>query len=219
MDTDLYVSYELDNFYQNQIEYQAAVDWYQIMGTQLSTEDECGSDFFSIGNQTYSPCGLIANSFFNDYFTLDYTNSLINGATPASDMKRDAATITSISTELFKQPEGFKKVQVANSVSCSSYSASDCTSAGLATNCKCYAGITSQTWLYFYPDDDTTRYLYESYPTAISPLDGVTNPHFMNWMDVASFAKFRKLYGKISGPFKKGDTLKFTIDSQYVQHY
>ena len=219
VESDIYVSYELTNFYQNQIKYQAAVDWLQVMGTSAGTEDECGSDYFTTGNQTYSPCGLIANSFFNDVFGLDYTNSLVNGVAPSSDMKMDAASITTISTDLFSQPTEFASKEItATGTTCSTFTTATCTAQGLAADCRCYAGVSGQAgkfWLYWYPEDATTQYLWESYPNAISPLEGVTSPHFMNWMDIAAFAKFRKLYGVISGPFKKGDSLKFVIDSSY----
>lgn len=216
VDSDIYVSYELSNFYQNQIKYQAAVDWYQVMGTTAGSEDECGSDYFSLGNQTYNPCGLVANSFFNDVIALDYANSLINGVAPSADMKKDAASITTISTDLFAQPTGFASKQVTSlGTVCSSYTSSDCTTAGLATDCKCYDGIAGQVWLYWYPDDASTIYLYESYPDTISPLEGVTSSQFMNWMDIAAYAKFRKMYGVVSGPFKKGDTLKFSLNSLF----
>ena len=68
---------------------------------------------------------------------------------------------------------------------------------------------------FYYPDANKTQYLYQSYPNIISPLEGVTNEHFMVWMRVESLPNFRKLYGKISGPFHKGDTIYFDIESNF----
>jgi hypothetical protein len=58
-------------------------------------------------------------------------------------------------------------------------------------------------------------YLYESYPDIISPIEGVTNEHFMVWMRIELLPSFRKLYGKIKGPFKKGDQLSFNITNNF----
>ena len=72
---------------------------------------------------------------------------------------------------------------------------------------KCYA--------YHYPDENTTQYLYETYP-QISPLDGVTDEHFIVWMRVATLPTFRKLYGYIEQPIPAGTTLTFRILCNYV---
>jgi hypothetical protein len=64
--------YRLNNYYQNQRLYVKSVDWKQLMGKAVSRADlvDCaplvgpdGSD-----NLVYYPCGLIANSMFNDTF-------------------------------------------------------------------------------------------------------------------------------------------------------
>lgn len=69
--------------------------------------------------------------------------------------------------------------------------------------------------MFYYPDDATTQYLYESYSKVISPIDGVTDKHFKVWMRPAALSKFRKLYGKIDGDFKKGDQLIFFVNANF----
>ena len=51
---------------------------------------------------------------------------------------------------------------------------------------------------------------------AISPLDGVTNEHFVVWMREAALQKFRKLYGWINQPIKAGTVLTFEIMSNWI---
>ena len=69
---------------------------------------------------------------------------------------------------------------------------------------------------FYYPNEDAVQYLYESYPGIISPLDGVTDQHFIVWMRAASLPSFRKLYGVIGDKgslFQSGDTFTFNIET------
>ena len=64
---------------------------------------------------------------------------------------------------------------------------------------------------YFYPNDDTTLYLYESYPMVVSPLSSVTNEHFVFWMRITALKHFRKLYSNIKVPIPPGLVLMFNV--------
>lgn len=91
-----------------------------------------------------------------------------------------------------------------------------CAALKLSSDCQRYTDPSSNvTYMYSYPDETTTQYLYETYPDQISPIDGVTDEHFMVWMRTAALPTFRKLYGKVDGDFKKGELLQFTVTANY----
>lgn len=107
---------------------------------------------------------------------------------------------------VFNQPVGFHKEPCGdkNITECCEGDHWSCTEP--AINPK-----DNKTYRYTYPDDDTTQYLYETYPNIINPLEGVTNEHFIVWMRVAALPTFRKLYGWINEEIPKGTELKFKI--------
>lgn len=84
------------------------------------------------------------------------------------------------------------------------------------TDCeRYYDPKTEVNYLYWYPENDSTQYLYESYPKVVSPIEGVENEHFIVWMRTAGLPTFRKLFGKIHHDLKKGDTLSFDMDLNF----
>lgn len=200
----LYVYYSLGNFYQNHRLYVSSYDSYQLQGQKQSksTLDTSCVSKVTNGSQLLNPCGLIANSYFSDVIV--FQNTAGQSALDDSDIA------WSSDKELFKQPDGFAYVDITSTPT------KTCTDVGLASTCKTYQDSASgKKYLFYYPDDATTQYLYETYPGIISPIDGVTDPHFKVWMRTAALPDFRKLYGKISGDFKKGDKLNFLVTANY----
>ena len=83
-------------------------------------------------------------------------------------------------------------------------------------DCERYYDPNSDIYyLYWYPDNDRTQYLYESYPKVVNPIEGVDNEHFIVWMRTAGLPTFRKLYGKIHSDLKEGDMLTFELDLNF----
>mmetsp|Transcript_1671 Transcript_1671/g.2392 ORF Transcript_1671/g.2392 Transcript_1671/m.2392 type:complete len:191 (-) Transcript_1671:96-668(-) len=111
---------------------------------------------------------------------------------------------------LFNQPDGFKYEKCPDST-CSA----DCCD-GDSWSCDKPYDDGEDCYRYFYPNDETTQYLHETYPDIVNPLEGVTNEHFVVWMRVALQPTFRKLYGWINQPIKKGQQLQFDIVANYV---
>jgi hypothetical protein len=137
---------------------------------------------------------------FADMFALNAHDSTPRNVV----MSEEGISLKSDREDVFKQVNGFQYVEVSDSTV-------SCHSVGLSQGCKAYTDPrTDISYLYYYPDDETVQYLYESYPDQISPIDGVTDEHFIVWMRTASLPTFRKLYGIIDGDFNSGDVL--TID-------
>lgn len=67
MNRPIYFYYELSNFFQNHRRYVKSRSDPQLQGSPHSGISGC-SPLESNGNATLYPCGLIANSFFNDSF-------------------------------------------------------------------------------------------------------------------------------------------------------
>jgi hypothetical protein len=68
----VFLYYQLTNFYQNHRRYVSSVNSGQLLGQALSASNINGSSCYpltSVGNKPYYPCGLIANSMFNDSFS------------------------------------------------------------------------------------------------------------------------------------------------------
>ncbi|KAL7717225.1 EhCdc50 protein [Entamoeba marina] len=113
MKTPVYVYYQLTNFYQNHREYLRSRSNSQLKGKDVSTYSalsDC-SPLISLNdsedvNYLYSPCGLVANSNFNDSFGLV---SSINGSDVTLELDKSEINWNS-DKKLFKNPE--KKVGI-----------------------------------------------------------------------------------------------------------
>jgi hypothetical protein len=101
-----------------------------------------------------------------------------------------------------KETDTCEQVLGAQYLDCKSYSTGYTDKPGypVLTNVK-----HNTTYLYWYPNDIKTQYLYESYPSIINPIEGLKNEHFINWMRTAALPDFRKLYGRIDSKVSKGD--------------
>ena len=106
----------------------------------------------------------------------------------------------------FHQPDGF--VYSANP------KGQNCDSLLGKTDSKPYQDGKGVDYCYWYPNDETTKYLYEAYP-QISPIDGVADEHFIVWMRTATQPTFRKLYGVIDGPFDAGDVIAINLTANF----
>jgi hypothetical protein len=172
------IHYELTNFHQNHRNYYRSRDPYQLLGKVGNQDPISATDcepLNKLGNITLNPCGLTANTLFNDYFVLE-SGTDANGQPLI--MREDGIAWRSDVKYMYAQPDGFNYSQ------CDSCDDPNCCSPGDSCTTPYYDKTQDACFRYYYPEDDTTQYLYETYPDIISPLDGVTNEHFIVWMRV-----------------------------------
>jgi hypothetical protein len=178
----VYVYYALENFYQNHRRYVKSRSSLQLQGEDLKQSDvstDC-EPLTKNGSHLLNPCGLIANSLFNDVITLQ---------SPANyELDEKGISWLSDRKVKFGNVKGFRKVAVPNAtVSC----ADALGSSSKYSDCKTYVDSDGQVWKFWYPDDSEVQYLYESYPMVVNPLEGVENEHFIVWMRTAGLPTFR----------------------------
>jgi len=210
------VHYQVNNFYQNYRVYQASYDMGQLLGSlkqDMVSEELCQPLNTIINNQgeviKINPCGLIANTLFNDVFTLESVVGPDGLPIEGAVMNEEGIAWQSDLEWKYRQPEGF------NSEPCSSLE--ECSCEGPEWSCtEPYQAPNGTYYRYFYPDDNTTQYLYETYPMVVSPIEGVKNEHFVVWMRTAALPKFRKLYGYIDVVIPAGSVLTFNVQANWA---
>ncbi|CAM9404035.1 unnamed protein product [Chrysoparadoxa australica] len=213
MKAPVYVYYELGNMLQNHRRYVKSRSSSQLTGQTDRPDDDCDPLQFDLDTeQALNPCGLVASSMFNDIFTVTSAPAPFDSSTGSAGYMDESRIAWDIDRERrFAQPKEFRSVLCPGTEACGS---SSCLGSTYAVGC----GITmykGQRFAYWYPDDDTTIYLYEMYPLVVNPVEGVTNEHFMVWMRTAGLPEFRKLYGRIDSDIPAGSTISFDVAASY----
>lgn len=218
MKAPVYVYYELENFYQNHQRYVTSLEYTQLLGRNKKESDLSGcSPLKKNGSKILSPCGLIANSLFNDIISLEGKTMRENDIAWKSDLQKK-----------FKQPNKFEWAKTDLDVS-SCYKSEcpeeTCQYAAISTPCfgyvcrggdydagKCESG---DHVVYYYKGSKDYQFLYQTFPDIVSPIVGVKNEHFVVWMQIAGLSTFRKLYGRITDDVEKGEVLRFSIVNNF----
>ena len=228
------IYYELTNFHQNHRSYYNSRDNYQLTGSLIQYDADAKNcePLNFLGDVKLNPCGLVANTFFNDIFKLVDGYETIGGGVGSTNvrkepllMQEDGIAWQSDKVHRFKQPNGFQMKECPSIDDCkdddedSNTNTTTKSSCCLENNFSCIKPAISKKdglcYAYDYPNDDTTQYLYETYPNIINPLEGITNEHFIVWMRTATLPTFRKLYGYIEQPIKAGTKFTFEITNNY----
>ena len=119
MEPPILVYYELDNFHQNHRSYYQSRDDYQLngrVGNQDKVSQQRCEPLNQLGNITLNPCGLTANTFFNDHYDLIRGNDA-NGNPLV--MNEHGIAWQSDLKYAFKQPEGFRSEECPPEFQCS----------------------------------------------------------------------------------------------------
>ncbi|VEU34805.1 unnamed protein product [Pseudo-nitzschia multistriata] len=209
------VYYELTNFHQNYRKYTTSRDDYQLTGKVggQSAVDAANCDPINVlGDTRINPCGLIANTFFNDKFTLRDTEGAVDAKGNKLVMREDGIAWESDLKYRFAMPDGYQQKQCGEG-KCDS---SCCEDFGFSCKEPAISPKDGLCYAYDYPNQNTTQYLYQTYPSVISPLEHVLNEHFVVWMRVAATPNFKKLYGYFEETIPAGTKLEFDVNMNYV---
>ncbi|XP_027199041.2 cell cycle control protein 50A-like isoform X1 [Dermatophagoides pteronyssinus] len=164
---NVYVYYGLEFYYQNYLPYVDSVDNFQLCGLRL-TRGECSSN----DNETLPtvPCGMIANSMFNDTFVLE---KRILARDESGHTKRYLFPISIIRKNIsWKFPERYRNPTVPKNQ----------TLKYVFRNTKKPANWHKP--IYELDLEDPTN-------------NGFENEPFINWMQISPFSSLRKAYGYI----------------------
>ncbi|CAK4622758.1 hypothetical protein LEN26_020912 [Aphanomyces euteiches] len=222
MKAPVFVYYQLDNFYQNHRRYVASRSDEQLRGSQPNSLSDCDplqtspdntpkykdlTDTVGVnGTWNLNPCGLIANSLFNDIFW-------INGVRlPGGAYLSQTDTFPGTSNEV---------VNLMNQSGIAWKSDID----SKFENIKEADRKANEMYLWQNPN---YRYIIPSaaglprilnktaWTTTTNANFGVKSEHFIVWMRTAGLPNFRKLYGRIDTDLAAGTTLEFLVSSNFV---
>lgn len=222
MKAPIYLYYQLDNFYQNHRRYVQSRSDAQLRGDALASTSDCsplttsGTGVYKynstaetpIGNNdtdyTLMPCGLIANSLFNDIF---WVNKLVTNGN------------TYYQNDTF---EGNTLVNLVNQTGIAWKSDVDTKFKNVDLNKLTDPDNTMLIW-----QNPRYRYIIPMYNgqapianktawTTPAPAHGVQDEHFIVWMRTAGLPSFRKLYGRIDVDLAEGTQLEFLVSSNFL---
>lgn len=214
MEPPVLVYYEITSFHQNYRRYTTSRDDHQLtgkIGDQSSIDASNCAPLNILGDTVINPCGLIANTFFNDRFAL-----IDNGSTDVDGnklvLREDGIAWRSDLKYRYKMPDGYREALCPED----QCDASCCENNGFSCDTPARHPRDGLCYAYDYPEPTTTQYLYQTYPNIVSPLEHVKNEHFVVWMRMAATPDFRKLYGYIDQKVPKGTLLEFEVNMNWV---
>ncbi|CAM9402516.1 unnamed protein product, partial [Laminaria digitata] len=209
MESPVYVYYELHKFYQNHRSYVKSRSYDQLAGGAASA-DSC-DPLENTGTLDLNPCGLVANSVFNDKIVVHSAPSPYDSSAPYEYMdESEISWVTDRDGDL-SQPVGFVAEECVLSASCE-----ECLGYTPDSDCRNYTDTrTGTSYKHWYPDEASTQYLYETYQDVISPIQGVSDEHFIVWMRTAALPTFRNLYGRIEHDLEAPATITFNITANF----
>ena len=111
LDPPVLFYYRLTNFYQNHRRYVKSLDTDQLAGTAI-TQGSCDPLRNTSDGTPYYPCGLIANSWFNDTFVSPVGLNIANSTDPVMYSMTDKGIAWDSDKKLYKKT-AYKPNQIA----------------------------------------------------------------------------------------------------------
>ena len=197
-DPPIFVHYKLTDFYQNHRSYVKSMSSKQISDRDVLDVNDCDpSDvqWSSVNGYAMLPCGLIANSFFNDKFKATYYE------------QQSGAIIPLCNDTQCEMDEQFNGTQWTDAAWFASPNWENVDIAWKSDLEKFEA--TRQI-----TDETTNQNERQNWQNITLPD---TNDHdFMVWMRTSTIGTFYKLHRIINGQsLKKGNVLEFTIKNYF----
>lgn len=184
--------YKMTNYYQNHRRYVKSIDQQQLLGDVRSPKDLQDGQCKPLGSQDGKgvyPCGLIANSMFNDTFS----DPILLNAPTAKRQQQGGATRTYVMSEKNIIWPGEKKKYERTKQNVSELIPPP------------YWRGNYQNSTYAFPNGYTEENIY----------DPSEDEHFMVWMRVAGLPTFRKLYKRNDNDAMQSGRYSITIFDNY----
>jgi phospholipid-translocating P-type ATPase (flippase) len=218
VDPPIYVLYRLSNVHQNHERYFASRDPYQMMGELGVAEGDdatCANmderlvgvagNGASAGKKLY-PCGLVANTYFDDTFEVHQFDLDNDDCTCAQHNADDEDICSDGDPETpCPLPSGFDcdQCKVFNPV---------LTTAGIAweTDRRVIQNPVG------YPSErDTSNFVYADRFHNIAETTGVRDDRFKTWIRPAAMPTFKKRYARIDQAIPANSQIRITVKSRW----
>lgn len=226
---DVYLQYELQNYHQSHRHYASSRDdSIQMSGrTDMDPAKACEPFRFDDEGRPIAPCGIVANSMFNDTFEILVNEDNDNDDdVSANRLHHDSSDANSGHYEIKNNNKSNNSDDNSqyNSVT-SDYSLTRAKSVKI--NRTNIAWVTDKAYKYANPDNMSIFETEWSKPinwnVPANRLDpensennGFLNEHFLVWIRIAAFPTFRKFYGRV---FSDRGTEPNVDEEGKVQHF
>ncbi|KAM6934149.1 transmembrane protein 30C [Xenentodon cancila] len=216
---DVFFYYGLKNFHQNLRRYMDSRDDAQMVGRKMKLQNPssyCEPFARDQRGVAIAPCGAVANSIFNDSFTLTYHSS--SGPVGVPLLRKGLTWYTDKNVK-------YRNPKTENS-SLAQVFAGTARSSAFSRLWR----VVEQLWTLVFSSGTTPPPYWQKPVYELDRLDA-TNNGFINddlivWMREAAFPNFKKLYGilhRANKPFTKGlPAGNYSIDISYnfpVQYF
>jgi len=195
--TDTFLYYGLTKYYQNQRRYANSRDDLQLRSLTTEVDNDC-DPLATSGGRNYAPCGLIANSLFND------TIQIFDAAGAQVQLLGDAIAWKSDLDVKFANPEVPEGGTLCDADAFSNETSQRPPNWWIPA-CQLGAGNSSQMCTFADQNQPNSGCSYNPWSSYFGSSGvGYQNEDFIVWMRTAILPTFRKLWRRIPGGLPDG---------------